>query len=155
LWGEREYALCFEPRHHHFIACSLTSFHNQFAVSFSFPFFYLFFSFLFFFFVCLKDLPRLVVMDMPKEVFYEDVAVDEQDEMETFLRQVHANKIPAQREGYQGTVKRFMAKINDMGWRFYAMMLPLVLSLIAFCISKPADEGLDEMRRRKMAKKSE
>jgi len=79
-------------------------------------------------------------MDMPKEVFYEDRSVDEPDELETFLRQVHAGKVPAQREGYQGSVKRFVAKVNDMGWRFYAMALPLVLSLLAFCLTKPADD---------------
>jgi hypothetical protein len=79
-------------------------------------------------------------MDMPKEIFYEDPTVDESDEIETFLREVHANKVPAQREGYRGPLKRFAAKVNDMGWRFYAMILPLVLSLVAFCFAKPADE---------------
>jgi protein disulfide-isomerase-like protein len=85
------------------------------------------------------DLPRLVVLDHPTEVFYEDPTVDEGDEMETFLAEVFAGVVPAQREGMKGTLNRFVGKVQAMGWRFYLMLIPFVIMLASACFVKPND----------------
>jgi hypothetical protein len=76
-----------------------------------------------------NELPRLVVLDMPKEIFFEDPSVDESDEMDTFLHEVFEGKIQAQKEGMRGTVNRFFSKIKSMGWRFYLMAIPFLLAI--------------------------
>ena len=60
------------------------------------------------------SLPHLVAFDMPSELFYEDREVDEVDEVETFLRDVHAGKVPEQHSdrGINGTLSRFLGRIK-------------------------------------------
>jgi len=58
------------------------------------------------------DLPRLVVLDMPGEKFWEDPTVDEADEIDTFLRDVHGGRVKAQKEGIQGTWNRLVKKVG-------------------------------------------
>ena len=85
------------------------------------------------------DLPRFVVLDSPKEIFYSDPSVDEVDEMTTFLSEVFEGKVPAQREGMKGSVNRFIAKVKSMGWRFYVMLLPFVGLVISACLISPSE----------------
>jgi len=85
------------------------------------------------------DLPRLVVLDHPGEVFYEDPSVDEGDEIETFLQEVYQGLVPAQREGMKGTINRFIGKVQSMGWRFYLMPVPFLMLLVSACCLKPND----------------
>ena len=61
-------------------------------------------------------MPRLVVFDMPNEIFYEDIEVDEEDEIETFLREIHAGRVPVQHSnrGLSGTLSRFWGKLKSM-----------------------------------------
>lgn len=89
------------------------------------------------------ELPRLVVVDAPKELFYEDQEVDELDEMATFLRQVAAGQVPAQKEntgGWQGAAWRFYYKVRALGWRAGLVAVPLVALVVAACVAKPEDE---------------
>ena len=60
------------------------------------------------------SLPHLVAFDIPSELFYEDREVDEVDEVETFLRDVHAGKVPEQHSdrGINGTLSRFLGRIK-------------------------------------------
>jgi hypothetical protein len=88
-----------------------------------------------------NELPRLVVLDMPKEVFFEDPSVDELDEIDTFLHEVYDGKIPAQKEGMKGSMNRFFSKITSMGWRFYLLAVPFIIALIgAFVVPTSTDK---------------
>mmetsp|Transcript_97977 Transcript_97977/g.280285 ORF Transcript_97977/g.280285 Transcript_97977/m.280285 type:complete len:408 (-) Transcript_97977:187-1410(-) len=85
------------------------------------------------------DLPRLVVLDMPGEKFWEDPTVDEADEIDTFLRDVHGGRVKAQKEGIQGTWNRLVKKVKSMGPMSGLLVVPVILLLMAFFMS-PADE---------------
>jgi len=89
------------------------------------------------------ELPRLVVVDAPKEVFFEDKEVDEADEMATFLREVASGKVPAQREntgGMMGAAWRFYYKVRSLGWRAGILLVPMLLLVVVACLAKPEDE---------------
>jgi hypothetical protein len=89
------------------------------------------------------ELPRLVVVDAPKEMFFEDREVDEVDEMATFLREVASGKVPAQKEntgGMMGAAWRFYYKVRSLGWRAGILVVPMLLLVVVACIAKPEDE---------------
>eukprot|EP00617_Octactis_speculum_P017045 CAMPEP_0185756766 /NCGR_PEP_ID=MMETSP1174-20130828/15176_1 /TAXON_ID=35687 /ORGANISM="Dictyocha speculum, Strain CCMP1381" /LENGTH=422 /DNA_ID=CAMNT_0028435875 /DNA_START=12 /DNA_END=1280 /DNA_ORIENTATION=+ len=80
-------------------------------------------------------LPRVVVLDMPAEKFYEDSEVNEADEIDTFLKEVFVGKIPAQREGFKGSFGRLWRRMEAMGWYSLLLVVPLVLLVLACLIS--------------------
>lgn len=60
-----------------------------------------------------EELPRLFVLDAQNKKFFEDVEVDELDEMETFLSDVVVGKVPAQREGLWGLPQRLWRRFME------------------------------------------
>jgi len=89
------------------------------------------------------DLPRIVVLDKGGERFYEDPEVNEADEIETFLQQVFAGAIPAQREGVKGTLNRYWKRFKALGPSGMLLVLPFLLLILA-CVLTPGDDS-DEL----------
>lgn len=87
------------------------------------------------------SLPRLVVLDAPSEIFYEDSSVDEVDEIETFLHEVWEGKVPAQREGIKGSLTRLTQKVKSMGFTFWLGFAALVLCIFGACFIGPSDKS--------------
>lgn len=86
------------------------------------------------------QLPRVFVLNGETKTFFEDVEVDEIDEMETFLTEVVGGKVPAQREGIWGMPARW--------WRRFVDALPysalLAVALLAVLLYGCCMAGDDE-----------
>ena len=69
------------------------------------------------------NLPRLFVLDMPKESFYEDPEVDEIDEIETFLVDIAAGKVSGDCDGLVTMVMLSRARlvIRDACWGMFTL----------------------------------
>ena len=93
-------------------------------------------------------LPHLFVLDGPASVFYEGGAeVDEQDEVETFLADVVAGRVPAQREGMGGLPGRISSMLSrhyPLSLLFAVPPLLLIVALVQCCLAQEEEEDDDE-----------
>jgi thiol-disulfide isomerase/thioredoxin len=92
-------------------------------------------------------LPHLFVLDGPASVFYEDPEVDEQDEVETFLADVVAGRVPAQREGMGGLPGRISSMLSrhyPLSLLFAVPPLLLIVALVQCCLAQEEEEDDDD-----------
>lgn len=80
--------------------------------------------------------PYYFVLDAPNSKFYEDPKVDEADELETYLTDVAAGKVQAQREGMWGLPGRALKLANQYApWSYlFVAANALVLGYVLYCI---------------------
>ena len=97
-----------------------------------------------------ENLPAVFVLNAPESTFYEDVAtVDEEDEIETFLNDVVAGKVQAQREGFAGLPGRLLDAMQQYAPYSYIFIGGNVLVLgylLYLCCWSPSVE--DELEAR-------
>lgn len=89
-------------------------------------------------------LPRVVVLDAPNGIFFEDESVDEEDEIDTFLNEIAEGMVTGQYEGTRGMPRRMYRKfMRHLPWSVLGLLgANLALVGLVWCVC--CNGGYDE-----------